>query len=1069
MQVEDFFPSYITVPNDEVISDIAHRREFRQLKLKATEEVPKIGRGQLLNHQKIMQRIMAPYTGHNSILIDHGMGTGKTCNIFGIAEAYLAFQDRMIKLTARSSLANADLRIEKKKVFILVKSDNARRNMVDELSMVCTDGKYQPEQTKDMTTRKMNTRIKKLYSENYEIATFETFSRKIQHNLKRPDFIDMYSNRLIIIDEVHNLRPTVSNMEIYAKFDDIVRDGNIDVEQFAAVPGASNKRIENYLKGGVLDVLYNSILENKVRSKSGVSNKALVEAHIDQLIQDGNLVLGEYRDLVVNTLTEAVTSESSPSDTLNEYGRIHAFLHTIRQPRVILLSGTPMVDRASEIIDIFNLILPSDQQMKRYKSKSDNVDKIIKQLTKNDRIRGLVSYLDQMVTNVPRVDVGISKVDTPSAYTEHLKLKLLRMSKYQSDVYEMATKKDHKKNDDEIQKEIDGKKGQVAWQSSRQAANFAFPNDKWGVAGAKGIDYKVVARDIDKYSVKLNFILETLKKHNDECSFIYSHDVSGGGINAIVKVFETLGWTQAKGGERKPSNEKKRFAVITGQTSASQAEAIRRTFNNPENWDGSYIRVIIGSESAAEALSFHHITRIFMFTPEWNNSKAEQSIYRGIRVGSHNVVWEKRNRKNVNVKVYRLATTTYKGDPTVDVYMYQVAEKKDVDIMKIQRILKTNSIDCELTRDRNRLETDVDGSRKCNYEKCDYECNTQSVSYKGVNNTTFNIYYSTDLQREIRDYILEQLKHNYYLPLQSLYNKYSKHVRLVDLTLAQIYNQYTTISVGNFEYQLTVSSSMIMLAPMSGQVQPGYLGVYYSRNPMLQLSYKMSDLIDYQRQSYDLQLLELYMKGQEIKNVADLSDETLAQIFTIILSKDVKSKCSAKLIDYYQHRGDLDLTNKTYRINGVTYKVKDGKSIIVQQQQRLARVKVDVTDEQISNKGKLWGYLDDKGNLKIMDFTTNRKPTGRNCSYLTAVELIMYLKKLGVPALTKVNLSKNEIIEELRKVKGFKEQLTNYSEKELKYILPYSTYKKTSTRDDGDTLCSILKDALKERDLLLDV
>ena len=59
---------------------------------------------------------------------------------------------------------------------------------------------------------------------------------------------------------------------------------------------------------------------------------------------------------------------------------------------------------------------------------------------------------------------------------------------------------------------------------------------------------------------------------------------------------------------------------------------------------------------------------------------------------------------------------------TIDMKMYRFAEIKTKQMAKIEYLLKTSSVDCNLNRDYNIFDTDKDNSRECNYRECNYKC-----------------------------------------------------------------------------------------------------------------------------------------------------------------------------------------------------------------------------------------------------------------------------------------------------------------------------------------------------------
>lgn len=1115
MQVEDFFPSYIEIKDKSLISDIAHRHEFSTLKLGPSEPVPKVGTGKLLLTQKIINRIMSPYTPYYGLLLDHGMGTGKTCNAVAVAETWIAFQERISQLLM-TGVKTVVSSTPKRKVFLLVKSQNILNNFVDELANVCTDGKYLPHQEimkPTMTELTQKIRTKKLYSENYEIATFETFSREVQLNIGKPEFVEKYSNRLIIIDEVHNLHSTNKNTDIYSIFDDITREYGLNANRLSSVSGASERKIKKYLSGGILAPSYKDI-QVKIQENIDIQleDRLNLKEIITTYVHDTHKELGKFKNNVIEELISVIQSNTVPHDDLNMYGRIYKFLHTIRDPRILLLTGTPMVDDASEIIDVLNLILPADEQL----DNESNLRDIGK------KARGRVSFLEQMVTDVPRRDMGDIK-----GFTKHIKLVHLPIDKFQEEAYLRAEKidkasKNTGKKDTIKPSDIRKKAITVAWQTSRQAINFVFPDGSYGKAGAnkwlKDPTFKEkVKKNLSKYSAKLDFIVKDMMAHPDECGFIFSYDVEGGGINTISKVFESFGWKSAKGGER---GSGLRFAVITSKTPKEITRRIKKTFNSDQNWDGSIIRLIIGSEAVSEAFSFKHITRTYLFTPMWNNSKTEQAIFRTIRVSSHNYLKMKRlemgDERLIEIKVFRLASISPQGRETIDTYMYKTSEEKDIDIMKYQRVLKENSIDCELTKGRNLLDIDEDGSRKCNYQTCQYECNTSHVS--GEIYETFNIYYSSELQKQIYDYIMDTLLKNYSVSLLELHRLFKNYRNIVNLTVSQILTRYTSLKDNDgFEYKLNLLGDQLILLPMKDNVDADASGKFYSYDPIIHIGISMDKLIEYQTNRKDSSLLRAFRTTYNFDNLRDLSDETKRLLIKKIMinlstlmkkmktkkaSKIVdtlkaknKNRCMTSVIDYFVGKDVMDLDEMSFSIGDkqiyVTDKgIEDVKKIAAAKVKRAAKASINIP-KRLQGK-ELCGYLSkikDIEKLFIIDFKSTkvgrgdgRGPSGMVCSSKKSLELVMILWRLGAKGIKiDENVSKKILAERIETAGGVgfsgrpltkiiddRAVYEDYTKDQLKFILSFAHKKKSTLKTTGDpSLCDLIYKELKKSKLII--
>lgn len=195
--ISDFFPKYPNVNNkdniflnpynDEFSKVIYQKREFYENRLKPIENKPE-NRGEQLAHQKNISMFISERTGYNNLLIFHEMGTGKTCTAIGITEQI------------RSNKNNGY-----KHALYVSKGESLHDNFINELLFKCTDGRYIPEGYDQLSQLEKSHRSNKIANEFYSLKTFETFAKLI-HGKTNKNLRQEYSNHIIIIDEVHNLR-----------------------------------------------------------------------------------------------------------------------------------------------------------------------------------------------------------------------------------------------------------------------------------------------------------------------------------------------------------------------------------------------------------------------------------------------------------------------------------------------------------------------------------------------------------------------------------------------------------------------------------------------------------------------------------------------------------------------------------------------------------------------------------------------------------------------------------------------------------------------------------------------
>jgi SNF2 family DNA or RNA helicase len=200
MNIEDFLPKYPNIiksidqiqnPYDnDFYESIFKKREFYDERLSKTEDIPN-EKGTLMKHQIIIARFLSSHTIYDSLLLVHEMGTGKTCSAIGAIE----------------QIKNEDNNF--KGALIFAKGQGLLQNFIRELRDKCTAGQYIPEGYGDekngLTDIETSIRTKKLIQEFYSTGTFETAAKHL-NKMKDSDIVEKFSNHIIVIDEVHNLR-----------------------------------------------------------------------------------------------------------------------------------------------------------------------------------------------------------------------------------------------------------------------------------------------------------------------------------------------------------------------------------------------------------------------------------------------------------------------------------------------------------------------------------------------------------------------------------------------------------------------------------------------------------------------------------------------------------------------------------------------------------------------------------------------------------------------------------------------------------------------------------------------
>ena len=183
---------------------------------------------QLQSHQKFLRRVLSPDNPTRNLLMVHGTGVGKSCTAIQIAEEYILrpeFQEKKVLVVAGPAVQSNfkteifdinRVSLDKTETLLSSKQCTGRRYL-DMLMRI----EAEPKQWKVAETRiRLGTLADRIINEFYEFAGYSSFGAMINKkflDLKPADaekwVHDTFDNRLLIVDEAHNLREGTSEMK----------------------------------------------------------------------------------------------------------------------------------------------------------------------------------------------------------------------------------------------------------------------------------------------------------------------------------------------------------------------------------------------------------------------------------------------------------------------------------------------------------------------------------------------------------------------------------------------------------------------------------------------------------------------------------------------------------------------------------------------------------------------------------------------------------------------------------------------------------------------------------------
>lgn len=522
------------------------------------------------------------------------------------------------------------------------------------------------------------------------------------------------------------------------------------------------------------------------------------------------------------------------------YDALDRLFHVAERLKVVIGSGTPMMNSANEIKSPMNLILPESMRMPR----SMNVNNMTAEELE-PYFRGRVSYVRELDTGAISLQMGdhfLMEVNGREVESSE-RVYMTTMSEFQSSVYERTMRGDLEgieivdsrehsptqqrpaaRFDDEDDEEgLGGIPLALAGMDDFDAANFediqaqimaefanmqaalssaAVRRDRAGTHfhGAEmnasvfvfpdgSLEGKVTEGDgsrmapsglgryvysprrgvylptreyaslinspekIRRYSCVFADMLQISLERPREKAFIYLGDrVQGAGVINLgvcysVNGFEhyhpspsdmvdagpiDCGRNRARRARTISLAKRPRFALLTNYTSRAEQDAIMELWNSPDNLHGEYLSHIFSSTVGGTGFNFRNTVRGH-FLPGWNPSGMKQAIARILRTLSHAELLEERRAEiaarggnpddaHITVEIYRHAAMPINEDVlSIDLYMYELSERKDREIQRVMRVMKQAAVDCVIHYERN-VRPGIDGSPECDYDVCLYEC-----------------------------------------------------------------------------------------------------------------------------------------------------------------------------------------------------------------------------------------------------------------------------------------------------------------------------------------------------------
>ena len=820
---EDLQFLYPSLNDPQFARNIAQRREFHETKYDVTipssqaqmegEAAKMCGAAfELAPHQLFVRNFLSVMTPYNSMLLYHGLGTGKTCSAISVAEEMRDYMHQVGAVKKMLVVASVNVQDNFRKQlfdFNKLKFDRIARRFV---IRGCTGTKLLKEvganaELTDLTEQNVERvrasivqRITRLINANYEFMGYIELAnlvRRLTGSTKQDTIRAIkheFNHRLLIVDEIHNVRSDEEASESK-------KGTSVSEELYKLVRYADNLRL--LLLSGT--PMYNDPREIVwLLNLMNVNDRRATITVGDVFDRDGNLLQINGRNVGAELLRIKSTGYVSVVKGENpyifpyrmhprEFASAHSFLMNRDKHPTRQLNGTAITDPLQHLDVYLNAAGAYQEAVYHY-----IIDR--KRLELLDDATSFGSFL--LKQPIEALNMVYPSVDFDKM--------VVRRTQATAAATATATGETVSSADVALLKHMDVK-GLLGDAGLRRVMKHDVSEDGARISNFeyKPNTLKTYGRifspaEIGKYSSKIASICAQTEKANG-IVLIYSEYIGGGAV-PIALALEEMGFTRydkdvgslfktAPVAQRFiQQHRSKRFAakyaMFTGDKQLSPDNRAELEALTTENEHGQRIKVVIISKAGSEGIDFKNVRQVHIMEPWYNMNRIEQIIGRAVRNCSHTDL--PFAERNVQLFLYGTLLPANPDTEAADLYVYRLAETKAAQIGQVSRILKENAADCLLNIDQTKFSQEVirrhNGGRDvtvrqvladgtvlpnyavgdrpfsfvCDYQaSCDYKCAVGSGSGKlKVNDDTYSepfIVVNADrIMQRIRDLFKER-------------------------------------------------------------------------------------------------------------------------------------------------------------------------------------------------------------------------------------------------------------------------------------------------------------------------
>lgn len=628
--------------------------------------------------QKFLKKFLSVNTDNRTVLLFHEVGVGKTCSSILMAENFVGMFDRPVLVLLPNSLEHN----YKKELF-----DETRLNFENRTYEACNGGKYLEDIPNwySSSRKEVRRKVNKIIRSEYNFSGYLKIVNLVRRYERKAKLMfrddldgrklylfnmvrEKFSNRVIVIDEIHNIRLTNDkSLKAFPKTLELILwcSENVRLVMLSATPMFDHPEELSWL-------MRFAYLADKRHKSFGTTIEF-----------DERDVLTKSSARMIAYFAKNYVSYMSGYDP-NTFGlKYFANQQAATRPATDMVTGKEYDVPVKKGTYAFYESEMTGYQLKMYRkvvggrgnnaSMASDVDDDFDE----DEEGGDPAPKKRSGNDVHNA-IQISNIAYPLAESEGNDPGALAMVRGER-----------------------GFKNNFRVTSENKAMRVQYLNNDMQFLHPK---------HLKKYARKLHAIVEHIRTC-EGLVLVYSKYIYSGLVPLAIAL-EHVGFVKYNkksllrdGKVEKSSGAVPRssYIVITADDRLSPGNAGEiDAFNTVDNARGGVIKVALINDVAAEGVSFKNVREIHMLEPWYNMHKVDQIVGRGVRYMSHSGLPSEER----NVGLYLHANMVPKTDvESIDYRRYRIALSKQYKIDQVEALLKANAVDCVLSEKRVRQET----------------------------------------------------------------------------------------------------------------------------------------------------------------------------------------------------------------------------------------------------------------------------------------------------------------------------------------------------------------------------